>query len=264
MISVDPTTDAVEEIRKIDNPVDRAWTAEALHRSSLDRAKAATDGPTRRHLNSVASEALMVRSEAIDTLLAGYADLKPFTGLRDHGKKAWLAEQIRRVGKDRAKTVRDLRDRAALVMIQPFVEAVYPTNKARSEAMALYEAGEMSTKDYNDVLNRLLAERHKALADANVAFEPADVYKPLGISRARFIQMIDEMAGVKLPRMRNAPQVMEEAAREVDRLVEIQEACRAVRNASIEVLLRKHSNAVVARLIGLTTARIAQLRKGTR
>jgi hypothetical protein len=263
MISVEPTAEAVSQIGAIVDPVERAWTAESLHRSAVARAASAPDTAARKHFAALADEALQIRVAAIEKLMADFEEIRPYAKIRELGKRAWLAETIRRTAKARAKEVRDRRDRAGLALIAPFATAVAPTNIERNKAKEAYENGQLATAEYYDLLEHLLAQRHKALEAANVTIEPSDVYKPMGISRARFIQMMDEMSG-ELPRMRNATQVMTDSAREVERLVIVQAKSRDVRNAAIDTLLRKHSNADVARLTGLTTARMAQLRQGTR
>lgn len=256
---VDPTQDNLNEIRAIDDPVDRAWAAESLRRAAVALGKR-PDAPTR----ALISDAAAVSADAVSDILDRYAELQPLNKIDDLGKRGWFGEALRRASKARAKEHRDKRDRAGLILLQPFARAVLPTNIEKRKVRAAYKAGKMSPTEYYDRLRVILEKRHKALADANVTIEPADVYKPMGVSRARLIQMMEEVSVEGLPRMRNATQVLEDTSREVERLVAIQREVSAIRNAVLDVLLASNSNAEVARMTGMTTARVSQYRNGTR
>lgn len=241
------TTAALKQIRAIADPVERAWNADQLARFI------ATD-------KQVIAEANQIYQKAIEHLIDNYEDIRPLDNVKGGlERRAWLAESIRREAKQLARVARDRRDKAGRVLIAPFAQAVAPTNKLRAEARRAYEAGELSSREYDARRAELLEQRHAALAAVAVRIEPADVYKPMGISRARFIQMMDEDPG-EPPKMRNASQVLIEASQAVQRLVEIQDEARAVRDPAIDALLMKKSNADVARITGLTTAFIAMLR----
>lgn len=189
--------------------------------------------------------------------------------IRDLTDRAEAAEALRRAARARMKQARDRRNLAAFVLIQPFTKAVGPTNSLRKAAKREWHAGKMTTADYYARLDELVIERHAALEAAGVTVEPADVYKPMGVSRAALIEMIEDLPE-QLPKLRNPDQALLDARADVDRYTAIEAAARNVRNRAVDRLLHGDgttttmSNADVARITRLTTARIAQLRKGTR
>lgn len=103
-------------------------------------------------------------------------------------------------------------------------------------------------------------------------WKPVEVYRALGVSRGLFVRMV-QRAPADLPPMADPDKAMRKAARTVERLDTTCEEAREVRDEAAAGMLagkyRKpdgtlYRNADVARLTGLTTARIAQLRAGRR
>lgn len=222
--------------------------------------------------------------------------------IADRNKRARAAAQTLREARAKAEAARARRDYAALVMIAPFVRTVAPFNArqekardayygyytvngrrytrektARREAAkvgvdAVYHEPTMSTDDYYAALDRIKVERREALTKAGVTIEPADVYALIGVSRGLFVRMMKRMP----PDTPDASEYdgdpakdAKAAAKDVQRFEAIENEVRPIRDEVLDDLLNGISgpaerNADIARLTDLTTARVAQLRLGTR
>lgn len=119
-------------------------------------------------------------------------------------------------------------------------------------------------------------ERDRAAVSLHLHYgwKPVQVYRALDVSRSLFVRMCERVtADGPLRRVPDAEKVMRRAAATVARNDAIVEESREVRDeAAIGMLsgfYRKpdggaYRNAEVADLTGLTTARVAQLRHGSR
>lgn len=102
---------------------------------------------------------------------------------------------------------------------------------------------------------------------------PVTLYRALGISRGLFNRMV-QRAPQQRPPIEDALAVATQAAKEVRKYERISAEARAIRDETALSLMngrdtagnqvKMHSNADIARATGLTTARIAQIRTGTR
>jgi hypothetical protein len=188
--------------------------------------------------------------------------------IADPEKRAKAASQTLAAAHAKAEAARQRRDIAALVMIEPFVRAVAPSNRTRAEAKAAYDAGDIDASTYYARLAQAREERAAALEAAGVEVYPADVYNLIGVARNLFVRMMARMPDT-LPEFDDPRAEAKAAARDVRRYNQIADDVRALRDAATDDLLNgrsgtRMSNADVSRLTGLTTARVAQLRLGTR
>lgn len=121
---------------------------------------------------------------------------------------------------------------------------------------------------------RVIRDRAAVSLHLHYDWKPVEVYRALGVSRSLFVRMIERVTDDgPLKRVPDAERVMKRAAKTVERNEALVEESREVRDEAAEGMLngryRKpgggtYRNAEVARLTHLTTARVAQLRKGTR
>jgi hypothetical protein len=250
-----PTREDLFALSDIEDPIERGWAAKQISLRAED-----TDAP------QIAARALTAMWKAVDKIIDQYETMRPL----DQGdggdlvRYGWLAESIRARAKERAKDHRAVRDRAALILIAPFAKAVRPTNEERRQLMVDKKSGKVPARDYYTKLEEITERRRKALADAKVTVFPQHVYKPMGITRGRFIQMIEELADVQLPRMQNPMDVLEKESKIVARLVSIKDEVTPIRTSTFEKLLKVHTNLEVHRLTGMSTARVAQIRNPKR
>jgi hypothetical protein len=113
------------------------------------------------------------------------------------------------------------------------------------------------------------AERNAAAAHLlrNEKRQPVQVYTLIGMSRGLFARMIDEHfpEGKPVPKVADAEKVAKRAAAAFTKAKAALEEQRRIRTEAVEQMLaRGDSNADVARASRLTSARIAQVRKGGR
>lgn len=108
---------------------------------------------------------------------------------------------------------------------------------------------------------RNLAIQH-ASRIPNVVF--ARIYKTIGVSRSLYLRKVEEAPAVLAPLEGDPIAIATKAQKDWRKYHDIEKRAMALRNADIHRLLTYMSNADVATLTGLTTARIAQLRTGER
>lgn len=119
-------------------------------------------------------------------------------------------------------------------------------------------------------------ERDRAAVSLHLHYgwKPVQVYRTLDVCRTSFVLMVGRVApSGRLPKVPDAEQVMKRAAATVARNEALVGESREVRDEAVTRMLNgkyrqpdgsPYRNADVHRLTGLTTARVAQLRKGTR
>lgn len=246
-----PTRENLFALTDITDPIERGWAAKQLAlRAEFYGAQ------------KIAASATTAMYKAIDKILDWDIDrqLAALEQEDDLVKRGWLAESIRARAKENAKEHRAIRDRAALILIAPFQRAVQATNEERRQLMAAKKAGQVAPADYYAELEQITLRRREALEAAKVEIRPRHVYMPMGVSRGRFIQMMEELSGVPLPRMQNPMDVLKKESPIVARLVEIQEKVRPIRTETIKRLLKQYTNLEVHRLTGMADERVAQIR----
>lgn len=252
-----PTREDLFALNDIEDPVERGWAAKQVALRAED-----TDAP------AIASRAMTIMWKAVDKVIDQFDDLRPLDLLADESldliQRGWLAESIRARAKDRAKDHRAVRDRAALILIEPFAKATAPTNEERRQLKAAKTAGEITPAEFYLGLEEITKRRREALSAAKVEVYPQHVYKPMGVTRGRFIQMAEEMSTAQLPRMPDPMGVLHKESPIVTRLVDIKDQVTPVRTEIFERLLKVHTNLDVHRMTGTSTARVAQIRKGPR
>jgi hypothetical protein len=246
-----PTREDLFALNEITDPIERGWAAKqiALRAENTDAT-------------GIAERATAAMYKAIDKVIDWDVDrqLAALEQQDDLVKLGWLAESIRHRAKTVAQVHRAERDRAALILIAPFQRAVAATNEERRQLMAAKKAGQISPADYYAELEEITQRRRDALAAANVEIYPRHVYMPMGVSRGRFIQMLEELSEVQLPRMQNPMGVLEKESPIVTHLSEVQERIRPIRTDAVKRLLKQFTNLEVHRLTGLSDERAAQIR----
>lgn len=192
---------------------------------------------------------------------------KTIAKIADPKRRAKAASDLVREARDKAEEARQRRDLAALVMIEPFVRAVAPSNRDRDAAKRAYDAGQIDDSTYYARIEQAKSVRRAALEMAGVSVYPVDVYTLIGVSRTLFVRMMARMPE-RLPKMDDPQAQAKAAARDVLRYAKIVDEAIEVRDEAVDELLNgrgeRMSNADLARLTELTTARVAQLRVGVR
>lgn len=229
--------------------------------------------------------------------------MKSLTAIRkiaNPEKRAKAAADLIHEADERAEDARQRRDLAALVMIEPFVRAVAVANEMQSAAKDAYYgywtvgdqrfsadapvSAERESNETGDPMvwheptigddeyqQRLAAARERRAADLeryNVTIYPAEVYTLIGVARNLFVRMMGRMPE-NLPEMDDPEAVAKAAAKDVRKYRQIAKDAVPVRDEGVEAMFygngtELRTNAYVARLTDLTTARVAQLRKGVR
>lgn len=180
--------------------------------------------------------------------------------------------------------------REAPIAVQPNTErAPARVDPARRTARPVEEAAiEKRVRDNSKRVRDLDAKirRARAARDAAVVslhfhdgWAPVKCYRLIGVSRGLFVRMTTraknaaESTGVGLARVEKAEQVAKRAARDLARYEAARDYARDARDADADAMLNGRAltpdgtvyrNAELARLTGLTTARVAQLRHGGR
>lgn len=195
------------------------------------------------------------------------AQLDAVRRLTDPRERAEAAAALVRQARAKADAARSRRDVAALVLIEPYEAAQRPYKRVKDQVDAQLEAGDIDYPEANARLAEAKAERAKAME--GVTYTPVDVYRDiLGVSRGLFVRMT-QRAPEQLPDIPDAEQVATKAANDVDRYDALAAEALRIRNEVTDDLLNGLTgpamrNADIARMTGLTTARVAQLRLGTR
>jgi hypothetical protein len=210
----------------------------------------------------------------------GTLRVEDLAGIEDLEERGAKAAALTRVAEERANVERSTRDMAGLVLIQPYLEAQRPFDDEMARIKDELEAGKIdSAEAWN--LRMEAAEKHRADLQS-VRFKPVHIYRDtIGVSRGLFVRM-QQRATEKLPEFRDdhgkllTPDQLQRLAiharEECKRYDAIAKRARAIRDEVGLMLLNGNpkigrpamSNADVARLFKLTTARVAQMRYGTR
>jgi hypothetical protein len=178
-------------------------------------------------------------------------------------------ESAKTVREARAKAddARSRRDMAGLVLIEPYEAAQRPYKRIKDRVEAELEAGTIDYPEANRRLSKAKAERNQRMREVELG--PVDVYRDiLQVSRGLFVRMT-QRAPEQLPHIDNPREVIEKARREITKYDRIATEALAIRDEAIDELLNRGyrgkpvRNADIARLIGVTTARAAQIRWGT-
>ena len=180
------------------------------------------------------------------------------------------ASHLVRESETKAERLRLRRDMAILVMLRPFADAVATTNAKRAALRADLEAGKITDEEYLTGLNANREQRGADLAAAEVAVYPVHVYEMLGVSRNLVNRLLMRMPTAPLPDMADPARVAKRAHAQMPEVEETLSKAREIRDTAALMLMSGEgengeefapvSNADVARVTGLTTARIAQLR----
>jgi hypothetical protein len=143
------------------------------------------------------------------------------------------------------------------------------------------KAASRRVREFNEKAEqaRLLRDTAVVSLHAHEGWPPVECYRLIGVSRGLFVRMMDrartvaQETGQGIPKVANAQKVAAKAARDLNRYEGTLLRERDARDEDAEAMLngriRKadgtvYRNADLARLTGLTTARVAQLRQGTR
>lgn len=221
-------------------------------------------------------------------------DLRQIADLEEKGaKSAALARETKKL----ADAQRSIRDVAGLVLIQPYQEAQRPYDDTIAAIDAQLEANEMTRADAWAA--KQVASETRRDGMESVQYKPVHVYRDIiGVSRGLFVRMqhrepklpaVREFlstATVADPRLHDIIEAASEDPWSLDAVAAVglfaRDECKrydAVNKRALEIrdeaglmLLNGNpkvgrpamSNADVARLFKLTTARVAQMRYGTR
>jgi hypothetical protein len=224
------------------------------------------------------------------------ADLEAIDDLVEQGVKA--AALLRAV-ENAANVARSVRDIGGLVLIQPYQAIQRPYDAAMDKIDAALEAGKITPA--TAYKRREAAKQARRDGMVGIQYKPVHVYRDIvGVSRGLFVRMQHREASLPTaeqyladvciddPRMDMvvAEALAEDGATEVEAVAAVamfkRDECkhydaiaveaRAIRDEAATMLLNGNpkigrpamSNADVARLFKLTTARVAQMRYGTR
>jgi dienelactone hydrolase len=204
------------------------------------------------------------------TTEAGQYSINSLRQIADLSERAHAASAVARETERLGDEARSRRDLAALVMIEPYQIAQRPYDAAMERIDAALESAKIDSRTANQRRDKAKEARRKAMVGVEV--KPVDVYKhTIGVSRGLFVRLLHR-APNQLPEIENAREVALMAKEDCQMYDAINVDARIIRDEAITVLLngdrkagiKAISNADVARLTGLTTARVAQLRYGTR
>lgn len=194
---------------------------------------------------------------------------------------AAMASEIASETQKLSGMARTRRDMAGLVMIEPFQRAQRPYDRAMDRIDAALEAGKITASTAHERREKAKVKRREAME--GVVYKPIQVYRDtIGVSKGLFVRMqhretqelptfTDPVTGEPMT-LEQVKEVGLEARAECEMYDAINLGARTIRDQAVHKLLngdRKTgvtaiSNADVARITGLTTARVAQLRYGTR
>jgi hypothetical protein len=200
--------------------------------------------------------------------VAGFT-LADIRGIADLAERVTAASAVARETERLSDLSRSRRDVAALVMIAPYQAIQMPYETTIDRIQNDLAAGKITARVAQERKDRAQGIRRKNMEA--VEHKPVDVYRVIGVSRGMFVRMMHR-APRELPQIDDAPKVAAAAAAECARYDAMNKEARAIRDEAIMALLNGDratgrqpvSNADVARLSGLTTPRVAQLRYGTR
>lgn len=210
-----------------------------------------------------------VRTTQVETQY-GVFSLDDLSKLEDAVDIARIGSAITRVTEEIADTARSTRDMAGLVAIQPFHAVQRPYDEAIAKIDAALDADKIDSATAENRRQKAREKRRKGME--SVEYKPAAVWRDaMGISRGMFARLIRRAPAV-LPDIPNAYEVAKAARVECELYDAINDQARTIRDRAVAVLLNGDakrgiqpiSNADVARITGLTTARVAQMRYGRR
>lgn len=228
----------------------------------------------------------------------GSYSLADIREIDDLAARAAAAAAVARVAEQMSDLYRSTRDMAGLILIQPYQAAQRPYDDAMEKIDAALEAGKIDAATAHRRRDAAKAKRRERME--NVVYKPVHVYRDtIGVSRGLFVRM-QHRATQQLPTAREFLQDMS-GSPDVDDVIDnahalgrddmaavaavsvlnrekcklydaIADGVRTIRDDAVTMLLNGNpkvgraplSNADVARLTKLTTARVAQMRYGTR
>jgi hypothetical protein len=216
-------------------------------------------------------------------------------------KRLAAASTLVREARAKADAARSRRDHAALVLIEPFARAVAEPNALRADASDAYygcfavdgrrygtrkeaerAAATTGSKieevpptidvaEYQARLARAREVRQDNYVKFGVTVEPAEVYHLIGVSRALLVRMMKRLPEHLPPLHGDHTEVGKQATKEAEKWDRVADEALAYRDELAMSMLgqgddgvQRRRNAEVAQLTGLTTARVAQMRTGTR
>ena len=195
------------------------------------------------------------------------ADVANISDLRE---RLAAASALVRASETKAEQLRTRRDVAILVMLRPFADAVATTNAVRANLRADLDTDKITDEEYTAALAANREERHDHLESAGVKVFPVHVYEMLGVSRNLVNRLLMRMPTAPLPTMADPAKVAKRAHVQMPEVEQTLSSAREIRDTAALLLMAGEdenggelppvSNADVARITGLTTARIAQLR----
>lgn len=195
------------------------------------------------------------------------ADVASITDLRE---RLAAASALVRACEEKAERLRIRRDVAILVMLRPFADAVADTNAKRAELRTALDADQITAEQYAAGLAENREQRRADLAKAGVEIQPVNVYEMLGVSRNLVNRLLMRMPTTPLPEVKDPARTAKRAHAQMPEVEETLSKAREIRDTAALMLMAGEgengeefpplSNADVARVTGLTTARIAQLR----
>lgn len=201
-------------------------------------------------------------------------DVAEVAAIPDPYERAAEAASLARWAEDKAEKLRNRRELAVLIMLRPFADAVAQTNAARARLRERLDAGEITEDEYTEGLAENREQRQKDLANANVEVYPVHIYKMLGVSRNLVNRTLMRMPDGDLPTMSDPARSAKHAHSQLPEVEGIIEQAREIRDTAILTCMEgeddagqewpRRSNADLARATHLTTARVAQLREGSR
>lgn len=205
------------------------------------------------------------------------AEVKAIDDLIERGR---AAAALTKAAEKLAEEFRSTRDMAGLVLIQPYLAVQRPYDDTMAAIDRQLEDGAITQAEAREM--RQIAKDERRAGMENVDVTPVDVYRNmLGVSRGLFVRMTHR-APQQLPEFLDddgkpmTPEALTELAvnaRKASKVYnDIAQAARTIRDEDAISLLygnaragrQPMSNAELARLFNLTTARVAQIRYGTR
>lgn len=187
----------------------------------------------------------------------------------DIAKRAKAASRLVREAQEKADTARTDRDLAIVAMVRDFVRITGQYKAQEDEVNAAWERGEIDDPERERRLKPIRDAKNRDLA-AEAKFRPVDAYRTTGVSRSLFVRIISR-APADLDPIAHPDKAARKHAEAVTKYDTVTEEARQIRDDAITTCLTPvadgglgMSNADVARLTGLTTARIAQMRLGRR
>lgn len=169
-----------------------------------------------------------------------------------------------------AKPIRYNRDVGLLVMLAPWYKAQREFKEAKIRLAANLANGSITREEYDAQLEAV--EVAKRDAGSMAKWKPSPACRLARVSRSLLANRIKPREPLPRPDLplAQAEGYAERSGRDVHYLDKLRDAVEVVRNEAIDVILAGPpeglgwQNAQLSRTLGKTTARIAQIRRGTR